>query len=81
MGFLIYTGLQNAQPTRNQILGACLHPAAAFTFGTLAFTEWEGNGWGGGVGGCVGGCICGVIIRVSVYLKLIVCVLVCVVSV
>ena len=42
MGFFIYVGLQNAQPSRGQILGAMLHPAAAFTFATLSFTEWEG---------------------------------------
>jgi ABC-type multidrug transport system fused ATPase/permease subunit len=41
-GFFVFVGLQNAEPTRAQILAACLHPAAAFTYGTLAFTEYEG---------------------------------------
>jgi len=27
--------------SRAQILAACLHPAAAFTYGTTAFAEWE----------------------------------------
>jgi ABC-2 family transporter protein len=39
MGFFIYIGLMNAAPTRSSILLACLHPAAAFTFGTNAFIE------------------------------------------
>jgi ATP-binding cassette, subfamily A (ABC1), member 3 len=39
MGFFIYIGLMNASPSRNSILAACLHPAAAFTFGTNAFIE------------------------------------------
>ena len=39
MGFFIYIGLMNAKPSRGSILAACLHPAAAFTFGTQAFIE------------------------------------------
>ena len=39
MGFFIYIGLMNASPSRSSILAACLHPAAAFTFGTNAFIE------------------------------------------
>jgi ATP-binding cassette, subfamily A (ABC1), member 3 len=39
MGFFIYVGLINSKPTRSTILAACLHPAAAFTFGTDAFIE------------------------------------------
>jgi ABC-2 family transporter protein len=40
MGFFIYVGLINSKPTRSTILAACLHPAAAFTFGTDAFIEY-----------------------------------------
>ena len=39
MGFFIYIGLQNSNPSRGTILAACLHPAAAFTFGTYSFVE------------------------------------------
>ena len=39
MGFFIYIGLQNANPSRSTILAASLHPAAAFTFGTYSFIE------------------------------------------
>lgn len=39
MGFFIYIGLQNSDPSRSSILAAMLHPAAAFTFGTYAFIE------------------------------------------
>ena len=39
MGFFIYIGLQNSKPSRSSILAACLHPAAAFTYGTDAFIE------------------------------------------
>ena len=39
MGFFIYIGLMNSKPSRGSILAACLHPAAAFTFGTQAFIE------------------------------------------
>ena len=41
-GFFIYIGLQTSSPTRSQLLAASLHPSAAFTFGTLAFIEYEG---------------------------------------
>jgi hypothetical protein len=40
-GFFIYIGLETANPSRESLLAACLHPAAAFTFGTLAFIEYE----------------------------------------
>ena len=39
MGYFIFVGLKN--PSRNAIMLASLHPACAFTFGTLAFTEYE----------------------------------------
>ena len=39
MGFFIYIGLQNTNPSRSSILAACLHPAAAFSFGTYSFIE------------------------------------------
>jgi len=40
-GFFIYVGLQSGTTSRSSILAGCLHPAAAFTYGTLAFTEYE----------------------------------------
>ena len=40
-GFFVYIGLQTAAPSRSQLLAACLHPSAAFTYGTLAFIEYE----------------------------------------
>ena len=40
-GFFVYIGLQTASPTRSQLLAACLHPSTAFTYGTLAFIEYE----------------------------------------
>jgi hypothetical protein len=46
MGFFVYVGLSSANATRSQILARCLHPAAAFTYGTLAFTEYEGQNIG-----------------------------------
>jgi hypothetical protein len=42
MGFFIFIGIEGGAPSRSQILAASLHPAAAFTFGTNAFTEYEG---------------------------------------
>jgi len=42
MGFFIFIGMISSKPSRGQILAACLHPAAAFTFGTNAFAEYEG---------------------------------------
>ena len=42
MGFFIFVGLRTANPSRQTIMAASLHPAAAFTYGTLAFTEYEG---------------------------------------
>ena len=42
MGFFIFIGIQGGAPSRSQILAACLHPATAFTFGTNAFSEYEG---------------------------------------
>lgn len=41
-GFFIYIGLSTTKPSRSQLLAASLHPSAAFTFGTLAFIEYEG---------------------------------------
>ncbi len=38
-GFFVYVGLVN--PTNSTIIAACLHPATAFTFATLAFAEYE----------------------------------------
>jgi hypothetical protein len=42
MGYFIYVGL-STQPsnTKSQLLLACLHPASAFTYGVLAFQEYE----------------------------------------
>ena len=40
-GYFIYVGLASSNPTRNQVLAACLHPAAALTYGTVAFAEYE----------------------------------------
>ena len=39
LGFFIFIGLRNTNPTRNTVLAACLHPAAAFSFGTYSFIE------------------------------------------
>lgn len=43
MGFFIYVGIQSGGSgvSRGSILAACLHPATAFTYGTLAFAEYE----------------------------------------
>ena len=43
MGYFIFIGLQSGsvQPTTSQVLAASLHPACAFTYGTLAFSEYE----------------------------------------
>eukprot|EP01038_Epipyxis_sp_PR26KG_P008312 gene8312-11246_t len=38
-GYFITIGVIN--PTRSQILVSCLHPAACFAYGTLAFSEYE----------------------------------------
>lgn len=40
-GYFIFIGLQFSVSSRSTILAAMLHPAAAFTFGTLAFIEYE----------------------------------------
>ena len=41
-GFFIYIGMATAQvKDRGALLAACLHPATAFIFGTLAFAEYE----------------------------------------
>ena len=34
MGYFIYIGIYSGKPTHDQIMAACLHPAAAFTFAT-----------------------------------------------
>ena len=39
-GFFIFVGV-GSTVSRAQLMAACLHPAAAFTFGTLAFVEYE----------------------------------------
>ena len=39
--YFTYLPHPHPQPSRSATLAAMLHPAAAFTFGTLAFTEWE----------------------------------------
>lgn len=41
MGYFIYIGLENSSPSRSQVILACLHPSAAFTFATMAIAEWE----------------------------------------
>mmetsp|Transcript_5406 Transcript_5406/g.5529 ORF Transcript_5406/g.5529 Transcript_5406/m.5529 type:complete len:1838 (-) Transcript_5406:556-6069(-) len=42
MGYFIYIGLStNSSTTKSQLLLACLHPASAFTYGVLAFQEYE----------------------------------------
>jgi len=42
-GYFIYIGMATSTGTlkRSSIAAACLHPATAFTYGTLAFTEYE----------------------------------------
>jgi len=40
-GYFVYVGLQSTDSDRATLLLACLHPASAFTFGTLAFQEYE----------------------------------------
>ena len=42
MGYFIYIGLSSSgTSTKSQLLLACLHPATAFTYGVLAFQEYE----------------------------------------
>lgn len=45
-GFFIYVGLMSSNPSNSIISLACLHPACAFTYATLAFAEYEDNGIG-----------------------------------
>ena len=45
-GFLVFIGMRSSNPSRSAILAACLHPATAFTFSTLAFAEYEDTGIG-----------------------------------
>jgi ATP-binding cassette, subfamily A (ABC1), member 3 len=43
-GYFIYVGVSlgsTTQPSRSSLLAACLHPACAFVYATLAFAEWE----------------------------------------
>lgn len=41
-GYFVYVGLSsNTLISRGQLMLACLHPATAFTYGTLAFREYE----------------------------------------
>eukprot|EP01041_Mallomonas_annulata_P010963 gene10963-22907_t len=42
-GYFIYVGLSSGSPSRTTLLLSSLHPSAAFTFGTLAFAEYEDN--------------------------------------
>jgi ABC-type multidrug transport system ATPase subunit len=43
-GYFIYVGLAtDTTLTRSQLMAACLHPASAFTYGTLAFKEYESS--------------------------------------
>jgi len=44
-GFFIYVGLDGSTD-RTSIMLACLHPATAFTFSSLAFVEYEDTGMG-----------------------------------
>ena len=41
VGYLLYIGVENAGISRAVAFICCLHPATAFTYGTLAFQEWE----------------------------------------
>lgn len=42
-GYFVYVGLSSKLATlsKGQLMLACIHPATAFTFGTLAFQEYE----------------------------------------
>ncbi len=43
-GYFVYIGVQatlGSNASRSQLMAAMIHPAAAFTYGTLAFTEYE----------------------------------------
>jgi len=44
-GFFIYVGI-NGSTDRTSIMLACLHPATAFTFSSLAYVEYEDTGMG-----------------------------------
>jgi len=44
-GFFIYVGIDGSTD-RTSIMLACLHPATAFTFSSLAFVEYEDTGMG-----------------------------------
>ena len=41
MGYFIFIGLQGSDVSKSEMMFACLHPASAFTYGTLAFMEYE----------------------------------------
>ena len=45
-GFFIYIGMMTLNPSYETIMLANLHPATAFTFGTLAFIEYEDSNIG-----------------------------------
>lgn len=40
-GYFIFVGLDGTKQSRGAYMVACLHPATAFTYGTLAFQEYE----------------------------------------
>ena len=40
-GYFIFVGMEGAASSRSAVMLACLHPATAFTYGTLAFVEYE----------------------------------------
>jgi ABC-type Na+ transport system ATPase subunit NatA len=40
-GYVVYVGIYTSKPSKGTLLLACLHPSCAFTFGTLAFQEYE----------------------------------------
>eukprot|EP01041_Mallomonas_annulata_P008266 gene8266-17008_t len=44
IGFFVFSGLSEGKAhTRAELFLACLHPSAAFSFGSMAFVEYEDN--------------------------------------
>ena len=41
VGYIIFIAMQNQNASTGALMAASLHPATAFTFGTLAFSEYE----------------------------------------
>jgi hypothetical protein len=41
VGYFVYIGIGASNVSRSTLLLACLHPASAFTYGILAFVEYE----------------------------------------